>query len=273
MQTRPTLGRAAPPAAGCRPAEATAAAPSGRARVEGDRRRRGARLLPERPRAVSAAPRSGANSLSAVSETRMKRERRNAAARSSDAGLARNPRSASTSLISSASKKPKPFVDVKGHAPEGERILEQAVALTRSEQNADVARPDGPPNTRLPIADRRAAREHTCDLLGCCFGLRLVRRRRDQRQRLTFGRLHGGHRKPIIVAIAKRVGPFGRLVDRPEQIVGKRKQFADRSKTVRDCGADLALRTECFDVPRCLVEYARPRHHENHRSIACGRRR
>ena len=113
------------------------------------------RTPPARPARPPPSASRGASRLTPSSDSRTRRERRNAAARRSDVGSARNLSSATASWISVGVEEAEALVDVRRDAATLERRLELAMALARPEQDADVRRPGRTPDAGLAIADRR----------------------------------------------------------------------------------------------------------------------
>ena len=209
--------------------------------------------------AVSAAAIPGASRCSPGSDRRTTRDLRNAAARRSDDGSARNLSSATTSLTSSASKNPRPVVHVGRDAARLERLLELAVARARSEEDGDVRGPDGPADAALPVPHLRARRQPR-NLGGDRIRASAHVGGGDDAERGVAGSIGSpgssignASRSPY----AEGVAPLAALRrDRARQVVDETQQARHRPEAVADAPQRAVPGAQRADFRRRVVEHA-----------------
>ena len=105
-------------------------------------------------------------------------------------------------------EEPEALVDVERHTAARERLLEQAMALTRPKQHGDVARAGGAPDAAVAIAHGGAGRQQPRNLLADRLGLRFIGRRRHETQRVALPCLHRSEREHVVFAVPEGVRPL-----------------------------------------------------------------
>jgi hypothetical protein len=146
-------------------------------------------------------------------------------------------------------EEPQPFVDVRRDASGLEGRLECLMPFSRPEQDADVARPDPPGESRLAIA-HRAARDQPIDL-GSHPGraLRGVPPRHEPQHRV--GRAsHVLYRKAIGRLVPERIRPVAGFLDGVEQVVRERQQPGHGPEAPANRPAHRTARSQPLDVER-----------------------
>ena len=129
----------------------------------------------------------------------------------------------------------KPFVDIRGNAELFQRLLVLAMALSRPEEDGDIAGTNRSMHSSVAIAHQHCLADEPRD-----FGSRRARTRlegvsgQDPQHRGRVMSRNGLNGEAILLLVHKGVGSIGKLRDRVTEIVDERQERRNGAEAARD---------------------------------------